>query len=125
MTDRLAASELRHFKRLQRRCGIVATIKRGDQTINDVAIVLAATNTTAVTTRQSQYSADTQELLIEAADYAQLGEPADADRFTYQEAGQQVTAEARSEGDSVPCFTRWRGGMVFRVRCKIRERSNV
>lgn len=117
-----ADAVLIHFRRMKRITGISATVQRGETTF-PATIVLDRTDEIAVTTREAAYSADTQDILIELADYAvDSKEPQAEDRFQFEIAGQTVVAEARAN-DSQPCFHRWPGGGVFCVHTKIRSRT--
>lgn len=110
------------FNRLRLFSGVSATITRGDIRLSPT-VVLSQADRQSVSSRDVVYDADTQDILIAAADYADLGEPQDADRIVYTENGQQMTADVRPFADNMPCFVRWDGNAVFRVHCKIRERQ--
>lgn len=120
----LATAVLSHFRRLKRSNGISATVQRGEADPVPVTIVLGATDSTMATTREAYVSADTQDILIEVADYQPTGavtEPQDGDVFTYDEAGQTLTVELQSPADQ-KCYVRWRGGQVFVLHGKVLNR---
>lgn len=121
MADRLAAAVVIHFNSLLAICGIPASVTRGATTITP-SVVLASTDLEAITIREATISAGLQDILVRMSDYT-LGEPADGDQFTYEDAGQTVIAEARPPNESQTCFNRWRGGAVFVVHCKVISRT--
>lgn len=118
MADLLAAAALLHFSRLKSLCGVACTVTRGATEITPT-IVLAGTDTESITTREASISAGVQDLLVSAADYADLSEPEDGDSFVYSQGGMTITCEARPASGQEKCFTRWRGDGVFQVHCKI------
>ncbi|MBS0207229.1 MAG: hypothetical protein JSS49_30500 [Planctomycetes bacterium] len=121
----LATAVLSHFRRLKRSNGISATVQRGEGDPVPVTIVLGATDSTTLTTRESYVSADMQDILIEVADYKPTGgvasDPEDGDVFTYDEAGQTLTVELQAPPNQ-KCFVRWRGGEVFVLHGKVLNR---
>jgi len=120
----LAASVLRHFRRLKNSNGVLASITRGEVTLNDVTIVLGRCDSEALSSREVTAAADSQDILAEIADYGfDPREPQAGDVFAYQQAGQTVTAEAMPVSETLPCFRRWQGGQVVRVNCKITKRE--
>ena len=122
MSDRMATAVLAHWTALKTTTGIEATVTRGATTI-EPTIVLGAADSEAISRRESIISAGRQDVLVAVEDYSDLGEPADGDLFTYTEAGQTVTGEARPTGSSTKCFELWRGSAVFRVHLKITARA--
>lgn len=118
----MSGISLIQFNRLRLFSGVSATITRGDTQLAPT-VVLSQADRQAVTSREVVYDADTQDILIAAADYAGLVEPQDGDRIQYIENNQQITADVRPFADNQPCFVRWDGNAVFRVHCKIRERQ--
>lgn len=117
----LQASILRHFRRLKLTEGVSATLTRGAVTTTPT-IVLGRTDSQALTNREATFSADSQDILVEAAEY--IGEPQDGDSIAWDEEGQLVTAEARPPTGTERCFSRWKGGQVYRVHCKVISRED-
>lgn len=122
MADLLATAALLHFARLKALCGVACTVTRGETEITPT-IVLASTDTEAITTREATLSAGVQDILVSAADFADLTEPQEGDVFVYSQGGDTITAEARPASGQEKCFTRWRGDGVFQIHCKITGRS--
>lgn len=117
------ATEL--FEELQDEEGILCSIVRTGVGTIVPKVVLGRTDSEAVSTREAVVSTDKQDVLVKAADYGALGEPADGDQITYTEAetGQLITLEARPPSNTEKCFYRWHGGPVFRIHCKVTGRE--
>lgn len=120
----LADDTLELFEEMQQEEGVVVSLTRGATTLEGITVVLARTDGQAVTSRESIITSDSQDILIAASNYSELAEPQDGDQFCFSdENGSSVTAEARPPNEGQKCFYRWRGGSVFRVRCKVIIRS--
>lgn len=122
MSNQIDDAVAAHFTTLQGVAGVSATVTRGATTITPT-IVLGAADSEAISRREAIISADRQDVMVAVADYGDLTEPQEGDLFTYEEAGQTVTAEARPTGATTKCFERWRGSAVFNIHLKITGRT--
>ncbi len=118
-----------HFQTLQALEGVDAVISRGSLGSCNAVVVLGRVDAQATTTKEATYTADAQDVLILAADYKPIADtpsdPEESDQITLTIGAEVFILDARPPGNNQQCFTRWRGGAVFRVHTKIRTRTPV
>lgn len=118
-----------HTKSLLRSRGLAATLQHGAAT-ESVAnrVVLGMSEAVATTSREAKFEADTQEVLLLAADYRVAGvtvQPQRGDKFRVTRAGLLLTLEVLPQGDSEQCSRIDASGVQLRVHTKITKREPV
>ena len=118
-----------HTKSLLRSRGLEATLQRGvasEAVANRV--MLGMSEAVATTSREAKFEADTQEVLLLAADYRVAGvavQPQRGDKFRVTRAGVALTLEVLPQGDSEQCSRLDSSGVQLRVHTKITKREPV
>ena len=118
-----------HTRSLLRSRGLEATLQRGvasEAVANRV--VLGMSEAVATSNREARFEADTQEVLLLAADYKVLGvavPPQRGDKFRVTRAGVALTLEVLPQGDSEQCSRLDASGVQLRVHTKITKREPI